>query len=59
MAELTGAKQGTVSRWERGELEPSRDQLTKIREEAARRNINWDDSWFFVLPTDTHAGQAQ
>jgi transcriptional regulator with XRE-family HTH domain len=48
MAALTGASQATVSRWERGTLEPSRDQLMAIRDEAMRRGLDWDDSMFFV-----------
>jgi len=51
MAALTGAQQATVSRWERGQLEPSRDQLIAIRDEVIRRGIAWDDSWFFTTPT--------
>lgn len=47
MAALTGARQATVSRWERGELEPDRRQLTAIRDEAKRRGLKWDDRWFF------------
>ncbi len=50
LAALTGAQQGTVSRWERGQLEPSRDQLERIREEARNRGVEWDDSWFFERP---------
>ena len=48
MAALASTTQATVSRWERDELEPSRDQLKAIREEAHRRGIDWEDSWFFV-----------
>lgn len=58
MAALTGARQGTVSRWENGELEPDRDQLQKIRDEADRRNIAWDDGWFFE-PTPAERRRAQ
>ena len=49
-AQISGASQGTVSRWEAGEFEPSRDQLARIREEAQRRGLKWDDAWFFEAP---------
>jgi transcriptional regulator with XRE-family HTH domain len=52
MAALTGARQATVSRWERGELEPDRDQMIRIRNEAVRRKLAWNDSWFFGAPTN-------
>lgn len=51
MATLTGVQQATVSRWERGELEPSRDALDAIRTEARKRKIAWDDKWFFESPS--------
>lgn len=52
MAEVAGARQATISRWERGELEPDRDQMGRIRDEAARRGIEWKDEWFFEQQTD-------
>lgn len=48
MAVVTGVSQATVSRWETGELEPSRSELARIRDEAMRRNITWNDSLFFA-----------
>ena len=48
---IAGATQGTVSRWETGEFEPSRDQLARIRDEARARGLGWDDAWFFEAPT--------
>jgi transcriptional regulator with XRE-family HTH domain len=50
MAVLTGARQATVSRWELGQLEPSREQMQAIRSEALRRGIEWSDEWFFGPP---------
>jgi transcriptional regulator with XRE-family HTH domain len=46
-ADIAGVNQATVSRWERGEFEPSRDEMAKIRDEARRRRIRWNDSLFF------------
>jgi transcriptional regulator with XRE-family HTH domain len=49
-AQIAGTTQATVSRWENGEFEPSREELEKIRSEARRRNLPWDDRWFFEVP---------
>lgn len=46
-AAIAGVTQGTVSRWEQGRWEPTREQLASIRDEAGRRGIEWDDGWFF------------
>jgi len=51
MADIAGTTQATVSRWERGgSLEPSRDQMERIRAEAARQGKAWNDAWFFDVP---------
>lgn len=47
---IVGVSQTTVSRWEKGEQEPTRDKLAMIREEARRRRIFWSDAWFFETP---------
>ena len=49
-AVVAGVTQGTISKWEAGEFEPTRDQLVRIREEARTRGIEWDDAWFFEHP---------
>ncbi|WP_420794815.1 helix-turn-helix domain-containing protein [Azorhizobium caulinodans] len=44
---VVGVSQGTVSRWETGDLEPSYDHLASIRKGAHDRRLCWDDAWFF------------
>ncbi len=39
-----------MSRWEKGELQPDRAQLARIREAAKSRGLAWDDAWFFEMP---------
>lgn len=55
LAALAGTTQATVSRWERGELEPGLSEMTKIREGAQAKGIEWDDSWFFEAPATGEA----
>lgn len=47
MAQIAGVKQPTISRWERGLREPGISHLQRIRAEARRRKLRWDDRWFF------------
>lgn len=47
MAMIAGTRQATVSRWEHNKLRPSLEHLLRIRAEANRRGLNWNDSWFF------------
>lgn len=47
LSALVGVSQGTVSKWENGELSPSLDELSKLRTEAIARGIKWDDGWLF------------
>lgn len=58
MAWLTGVRQATVSRWESGELEPSLEQMQRIRAEALRRGVPWDDRWFFDAGTTDPAATS-
>lgn len=47
---IAGVSQATVSKWEKGLSSPELDQLRRIRAEALRRGLSWNDSWFFDLP---------
>ncbi len=50
LAVLAGTTQATVSRWERGELEPGLTEMARIRDGAHAKGIAWDDRWFFEAP---------
>jgi transcriptional regulator with XRE-family HTH domain len=56
MARIAGVTQATVSRWEKGEFEPNRQALARIRAEIIARGVEWDDRWFF---TDAPALQQE
>lgn len=61
LAGIAGTTQGTVSRWEAGKLEPTREQMSRIRDEAKRRGLDWKDDWFFdaeSIPEDTAEAAA-
>lgn len=58
MARIALVSQGTVSKWEAGELEPNRDQLGLIRSDIQRRGIEWDDGWFFDVPSGAKLGEG-
>jgi transcriptional regulator with XRE-family HTH domain len=58
IAALVGVSQGTVSKWENGELAPSLSEMSVIRAEALSRGIEWDDRWFFDPSPQTHEGEA-
>lgn len=45
--EIAGTTQASVSRWETGHQEPSRDEMERIRSVALERELAWDDRWFF------------
>lgn len=47
MARIAGVNQSTVSRWESGTHTPLSTVFAKIRSEARKRAILWDDAWFF------------
>ncbi len=52
MAGIAKTTQPTISRWENGELEPDREQMKLIRDEALARGREWNDRWFFELPEE-------
>ncbi len=50
MAQIAGVSQPTVSNWETGSAgEPDRESMRRIRAEAVRRGLEWDDAWFFEV----------
>lgn len=48
---MLGIKQSVVSDMEKSGIVTMGHQIT-IREEAARRGMQWSDSWFFEMPED-------
>jgi transcriptional regulator with XRE-family HTH domain len=58
MASIAGVEQPTVSRWERDVHQPSLHHLNRIRTEALRRSLKWDDRWFFVATGAEKRGSA-
>lgn len=56
---IAGTTQTSVSRWENGEQEPGLEELARIRDEAQRRQLDWDDRLFFEAPAAPQpAGQS-
>ena len=54
-AVLAGITQPTVSRWERGECAPTLKELSRIRDAARERGLDWDDRLFFESPREEAA----
>lgn len=50
MAAIAGVRQSQVSRWENGLRRPSLREMERIRAEARKRGLPWDDRWFFEAP---------
>lgn len=50
-ARIAAVSQGTVSKWENGELRPDTAELSRIRDEARRRGVDWEDRWFWEAPS--------
>lgn len=53
--EIAGTTQASVSRWEQGTQEPSQSEMQRIRTAAAARGVDWNDRWFFEIPSDERA----
>ena len=51
-AHIAGVSQGTVSRWERDELEPTLTELVRVRTWAVRRRLAWHDAMLFKSRTE-------
>lgn len=47
LASIAKVEQPTVSRWEKGIGEPSLRHIKRIRAEAKRRGLRWDDDALF------------
>jgi transcriptional regulator with XRE-family HTH domain len=58
MGEIAGVSQGTVSKWENGSLEPDRFEMDRIRNEATKRDLDWNDRWFFEVPASAAVTEA-
>jgi transcriptional regulator with XRE-family HTH domain len=58
-AKIAGTSQGTISRWETGNLDPTREQLARIRSKARRRKLPWNDTWFFDVARRQSSAQAR
>lgn len=43
MAKIAGVRQATISRWEAGITDPSLRHIRRIRTEARKRRLHWDD----------------
>ncbi|WP_435537654.1 helix-turn-helix domain-containing protein [Azospirillum sp. ST 5-10] len=59
LARIACTTQATVSRWERGELEPSQGDLARIRTHALTSAATWDDAWFFEPPAPEGQGAGR
>jgi len=51
-ATIAGVTQATISRWEADDnaAAPTLEDLARIREEASRRRLRWNDKLFFDAP---------
>jgi len=55
LASIARVSQGTVSKWESGELDPSLEEMSRIRAEAISRGLDWDDGLFFTAAETVEA----
>lgn len=58
-ADALNISQSTVSRWETGALEPSRQEMSAIRALATSKGIEWNDGWFFDEPPSETAEEEE
>ncbi|QRY68176.1 helix-turn-helix domain-containing protein [Ensifer sp. PDNC004] len=47
---VAGVTQASVSRWEKHDVAPSLDEMTRIRQAAMERDLPWNDRLFFEVP---------
>jgi DNA-binding transcriptional regulator YiaG len=47
LATIAGTATSTVSRWEKGELQPGLDELKRLREFAFAHGLAWSDRMLF------------
>lgn len=57
-AALANASQAAVSRWENEQTFPTLNEMRAIREAAFSRGIEWNDDWFYSLPTDASTDEG-
>jgi transcriptional regulator with XRE-family HTH domain len=55
---VAGTSQATVSRWESGELEPSLEQIARIRSAAIQAGLQWRDELLFEPQEAAAIGQV-
>jgi len=58
MAGIAGVDQSTWSRWERGVRSPTLEELGRVRSEAIRLQLPWDDAFFFTLSSKNKRQRA-
>lgn len=51
-AEMLGYTQAQISRLESGSRRISRSTQDRIRDLARKRDVKWQDKWFFEVPAD-------
>lgn len=59
LAEIAGVTQATVSRWEKGELVPDLNALSRVRTAAREKDPAFDERWFFEVPPVDTAPQPE
>lgn len=57
LASIAGVAQPTVSRWEKGELHPNREEYRRIKQAVVDKGAAWDDGWI-LAPSIEVAGAA-